>query len=83
MEVARIRTVAPEEATGDVKQVYQMAQTHIGMVPNILQALSLRPPLLSATGNMVGALMLSEGPLSREQKEMIAVVVSAANRCQY
>lgn len=83
MAIARIRTVAPDEATGEVKQMYDAARQQMGLVPNIFQALSLRPTLLSATGNMVGALMLNDGALPREQKEMIAVVVSATNHCRY
>ncbi len=83
MSVARVKTVAPQDATGEVKQVYDMAEGALGMLPNVFQALSLRPALLSGTVNMVGALMLQEGALPRAQKEMIAVVGSAANRCKY
>ena len=79
----RIPSVDPDQATGDVKHVYDAIQAQMGRVPNVFQALSLRPPLLAATANLVGALMLSEGALTRELKEMIAVVVSAANRCRY
>jgi alkylhydroperoxidase family enzyme len=60
-----------------------MLQEHLGMVPNIFRAMSIQPPLLSATAGMVGAVLLGEGALSRADKEMIAVVVSVANRCKY
>ncbi len=83
MNVARIRSVDPDRASGEVKDAYEAIETEMGLVPNIFQAMSLRPPLLAATANMVGALMLSDGALARELKEMIAVVVSAANQCEY
>ncbi|MDP6118616.1 MAG: carboxymuconolactone decarboxylase family protein [Planctomycetota bacterium] len=83
MSQTRIRTIGPEQATGDVQQTYEMLQEHLGMVPNIFRAMSIQPPLLSATAGMVGAVLLGEGALSRADKEMIAVVVSVANRCKY
>ncbi|MDP6355808.1 MAG: carboxymuconolactone decarboxylase family protein [Planctomycetota bacterium] len=83
MSQTRIRTIEPEQATGDVQQTYEMLQEHLGMVPNIFRAMSIQPPLLSATAGMVGGVLLGEGALSRAEKEMIAVVVSVANRCKY
>ncbi len=83
MSVARIRTVGPDEATGQVKQVYDSIYQNMGMVPNVFQAISQRPPLLAATAQLAGALMLAPGALTRDVKEMIAVVVSATNRCRY
>jgi alkylhydroperoxidase family enzyme len=45
---------------------------------------SLRPDVLQAGLDIYKALMLSDrGPLSRAQREMIAVAVSRANDCQY
>ncbi|MBI2192242.1 MAG: carboxymuconolactone decarboxylase family protein [Planctomycetes bacterium] len=83
MSIARISTVSPASAAGQVKQVYDLLQQHMGRVPNVFQALSARPGLLGATAGMAGAVLLEPGALSRAEKEMIAVVVSAVNRCRY
>lgn len=83
MALARIQTIGPQAATGEIKPVYDQLQQCMGRVPNIFQSLSLRPPLLSATANLVGAAMLAPGALPRDIKETIAVVVSRVNHCHY
>ena len=54
------------------------------MVPNVLRAYAFRPAHLRAFITMYNDLMLSEDSgLSTLEREMIAVVVSACNRCYY
>ena len=82
--MAWIRTIAPEEATGLLQQIYDDAIARAGKVFNVLRIQSLRPEVLEAGINLYQALMLSpESPLSRAQREMIAVAVSRANDCHY
>jgi uncharacterized peroxidase-related enzyme len=82
--MAWIRTVAPEEATGLLKRIYEDAVARAGKVFNVLRLQSLRPEVLEAGVALYQELMLSpRSPLSRAQREMIAVAVSRANDCDY
>jgi uncharacterized peroxidase-related enzyme len=82
--MAWIRTVAPGEATGLLKRLYDEAVTRAGKVFNVLRIQSLRPEVLRAGIALYQELMHSpRSPLSRAQREMIAVAVSRANGCHY
>lgn len=50
---------------------------------NILQIHGVHSRTMRQHFEFYRELMYSRGPLSRMQREMIAVVVSAANRCHY
>lgn len=50
---------------------------------NILKIHSVHGKLMKDHQNFYQELMFSPGPLSRIQREMIAVVVSAENECHY
>lgn len=82
--MAWIRTVAPGEATGLLKRLYDEAIARAGKVFNVLRIQSLRPEVLAAGVELYRELMFSpKSPLSRAQREMIAVAVSRANDCEY
>jgi len=79
-----IRTVPPDEATGLLRQIYDAAVQRAGRVYNVVRLQSLRPKVLRASTQLYLELMHApEGALTRAQREMIAVVVSAANGCHY
>jgi len=52
-------------------------------VANILKIHSLAPEVLKAHLDIYHAALHAPGELSRAQREMIAVAVSAANGCHY
>jgi uncharacterized peroxidase-related enzyme len=82
--MAWIRTIAPEEATGLLKRLYGQALARAGKVFNVLRLQSLRPEVLKAGVALYTEIMISpRSPLSRAQREMIAVAVSRANECHY
>jgi uncharacterized peroxidase-related enzyme len=82
--MAWIRTIAPDEATGLLKRLYGQAVARAGKVFNVLRLQSLRPEVLKAGIALYTEVMISpRSPLSRAQREMIAVVVSRANECHY
>ncbi len=82
--MAWIRTIAPGEATGLLKRLYDEAAARAGKVFNVLRLQSLRPEVLQAGVELYRELMHSQrSPLSRAQREMIAVAVSRANDCHY
>ncbi|WP_341989425.1 peroxidase-related enzyme [Azorhizobium sp. AG788] len=55
----------------------------IGYVPNVLLAYAFDLPKLTAFAAMYNDLMLAPSGLSKLEREMIAVAVSAVNRCYY
>lgn len=55
----------------------------IGFVPNVLRAYAFDVSKLDAFTAMYNDLMLAPSGLSKLEREMIAVVVSAENRCHY
>ncbi len=78
-----IKTMKPDKATGGIKKVYDKILKERGHLANIFMAQGLEPDVLEDHLNMYVHLMIDPGPLSREEREMIAVVVSAANRSAY
>lgn len=67
----------------DLRQYFELCEEKIGFVPNVLQAYSFDATKLRAFIAMYNDLMLGDSPLSKLEREMIAVVVSSANRCYY
>jgi alkylhydroperoxidase family enzyme len=82
--MAFIRTIAPGEATGLLKRLYDEAVSRAGKVFNVLRIQSLRPEVLEIGVQLYEELMFSpRSPLTRAQREMIAVAVSRSNECHY
>ena len=79
-----IRTVPPEEATGLLRRLYDQAIARAGKVFNVLRIQSLRPEVLEIGVELYKEVMHSpRSPLTRAQREMIAVAVSRDNECHY
>lgn len=81
--VAWIRTVEEREATGKLAEIYEAARKRAGRVYNILKIQSQNPQALQAMLDLYISTVRAESPLSRAQREMLAVVVSRANNCHY
>ena len=67
----------------DMQKYFAVCDEKLGFVPNVLSAYSFDPQKLRAFVNLYNDLMLAESGLSKLEREMIAVVVSSANRCYY
>jgi len=81
--MAWIRQVADHEAGGALRAHYEAAIRRAGKVWGIVRLMSLNPAVLEASMNHYRAIMFGESPLSRAQRETLAVVVSVANGCRY
>lgn len=81
--MAWIRTIDEDEAEGRLRKLYAQLVEPWGGVDNILKIHSLSPSSLRGHLQLYTALMRGPSPLSPAQREMIAVTVSAANRCRY
>jgi uncharacterized peroxidase-related enzyme len=73
----------PEELTPEMAAYFAKCQEKLGFVPNVLKAYAFAMPKLSAFVAMYNDLMLAPSGLSKLEREMIAVAVSAHNRCYY
>ena len=67
----------------DLKVIWAKCVEKLGFVPNVLNTYSLRPQRLRNFMAMYNEIMLSPSGLSKLEREMVAVVVSSANRCYY
>jgi uncharacterized peroxidase-related enzyme len=69
--------------TGELAAYFAKCEEKIGFVPNVLEAYAFDAVKLKAFIDMVDDLMLGESGLSKTEREMIAVAVSAVNHCHY
>ncbi len=67
----------------ETARFFEICQEKLGLVPNVLRAYAHNIEKLNAFSGMYNDLMLGESGLSKLEREMIAVVVSAVNRCFY
>ena len=81
--MAWIKMIAESAATGKLAALYKRMCETDGTVDNILKIHSLNPPSLVGHFEFYKTLMRGKSGLNRVQREMIAVVVSAANQCHY
>lgn len=81
--MAWVKTVGEPEAEGYVKTLYEGMIKQRGWIPNIVKSTTIRPELTRAWMGLFTTLMFGPSELTRAQREMIATVVSVANRCHY
>jgi uncharacterized peroxidase-related enzyme len=62
---------------------FRKCEEKLGFIPNVLKAYSFDMAKLAAFVAMYNDLMLAPSGLSKLEREMIAVAVSAYNRCYY
>jgi uncharacterized peroxidase-related enzyme len=88
-EVAQPKSISalpvpdPEKLDEDLQELFALCTEKLGIIPNVLRAYSLRPQKLRNFVAMYNELMLAPSGLSKLEREMVAVVVSSANRCFY
>lgn len=77
----RLNRVAPEHASGRVKELYDGLKAAIGAVPNIYRGVANSPAALDILLGM-GA-KLREGALTAAQTEAVKLVVAQTYGCSY
>jgi uncharacterized peroxidase-related enzyme len=78
-----IESIPLADAGGELKELYDRIGGARGGVARIHQAQSLNPKVLATHFELYKALMFQPSPLSRADREALAVAVSRANSCGY
>jgi len=65
------------------QKYFDICTEKLGMIPNVLQAYAFDIDKLNSFTALYNDLMLGDSNLTKLEREMIAVVVSAVNRCFY
>ena len=81
--MAWIDLIDETDATGDLGQIYEASRKRSGRVYNIIKIQSQNASSLQAMLQLYSATMRGNSPLTRAQREMMAVVVSKTNGCHY
>lgn len=72
------------ELPEDVQELFAKAEDKLGMIPNVFKVFALTPEHFMRWFKYYDFLLRNEAsPLSRKEREMLALVVSAENRCEY
>ena len=66
-----------------LQKLFRKAREALGFVPNVFVGYMVRPKHFSLWFSHFRELIMGEGELSRAEREMISVVVSAENHCLY
>ena len=81
--MAWIKTINYKQSEGVLRLEYDKAIKRVGKIYNIVGIMGLRPMQLKASMGLYRAILHGRAALSRAQREMLAVVVSQANKCHY
>jgi uncharacterized peroxidase-related enzyme len=81
--ISRLPVPERDAVPEDVAALFDKAEEKLGFIPNVMRVMAFRPTHLMKWFAHYDDLMRGESPLTKAQREMIAVVVSATNRCNY
>jgi len=78
-----INQIPIDKATGLLKRQFDAAIKRAGRVWNIVHIMSQNPEIMRDSMRLYRTIMYGESPLTRVQREMLAVVVSKEIGCVY
>ena len=78
-----IEVIPLAKAKGNLRKEYEAALKRAGRIWNIVSIMSQNPRVLKASMDLYSASLYGHSPLTRSQREMLAIVVSSANHCVY
>jgi uncharacterized peroxidase-related enzyme len=81
--MAWIRVIDENNAMGELKETYEFVRKKRGKISNVMRLHSLNPKAMQAHIELYLTLMFGQSGLTREDRELIGVVVSSANECEY
>ena len=81
--MAFIKLFKFEESTGLLKKEYEKGLRRAGRIWNVLTIQSQTPEILKDSMNLYGSTMFGNSNISRFDSELLAVVTSISNECEY
>ncbi|MEQ8714890.1 MAG: peroxidase-related enzyme [Cyclobacteriaceae bacterium] len=81
--MALIETILPENATDELKDIYDGLIKSRGKIADVHMIQSLNPESITRHMDLYMTIMFGKSPIKRVHREMMAVVVSKANQCEY
>ena len=81
--MAFIKLFKFQESTGLLKKEYEKGLRRAGRIWNILTIQSQTPEILKNSMNLYGSTMFGNSNISRFDSELLAVVSSISNECEY
>ena len=82
--MAWIRTIREDEWEGPLGVLHpDVVDRELGRVDNIMQIHSLNPEALAAHSALYRSAMAGTATLRKVERELIALVVSSINECEY
>jgi len=81
--MAFIKLFKFEESSGLLKKEYEKGLRRAGRIWNILTIQSQTPEILKNSMNLYGSTMFGNSNISRFDSELLAVVTSISNECEY
>ncbi|MEO9872820.1 peroxidase-related enzyme [Ekhidna sp.] len=78
-----IETIQPDQADGDLKDIYDGLIESRGKIAEVHKIQSLNPASIVNHMDLYMTIMFGKSPLKRVDREMMAVVVSIENKCEY
>jgi alkylhydroperoxidase family enzyme len=81
--MAHVHVFEYDETSGVARREYDAAMRRAGRVWNIVSIQSQLPEVMRDSMRLYSSIMYGPSPLSRAQREMLAVVTSRYNDCHY
>ena len=81
--MTRIDVIQPEDASGELKEIYDELMQSRGKLAEVHKIQSLNPKTITNHMDLYMTIMFGKSPLKRLYREMMAVVVSRKNGCLY
>ena len=78
-----IRLIDEGDADGVLRQEYDAALERAGKIFNIVKAMSPNPEVLHRSMELYTGIMFGPSKLTRQERELLATVVSRENDCYY
>jgi len=78
-----IQIIEEAESTGKLKEVYEEIEKKRGKISNIMKIHILNPDAMKKHMDLYLSIMFGSSDLTREDRELIGVVVSTLNCCEY
>lgn len=78
-----VHVTPPDAAIGVTRREYEAAMSRAGRIWHIVSIQSQLPEVMRDSMRLYQSIMFGPSPLTRAQREMIAVVTSTVNECHY